>query len=606
MLKSPDSVLKDLVDDDQAYEVEYTGPTVEPTVTEVITLDDNTVNNIPLDISFLSYPLFNKNEHVKINNEVRFIINRNRQREIHIKPLLNHHIPLEFDERVFLAIIKIAYDSKVQKGNKVFPEGIVTSINDIATLLNLTKCGANYNKIRKSLELLEGTSYSFFNSLYSGKEKGSLKSVHNFRFISSLSIFDFTKDQDLNSAIMEQDNGASFKYQVCFKEKTSRTLIKFRFNETIIQNINLDKVLMHDFDILIKLPGNARKIYTYSDQRRYFLDNDLEFKVKAQILAGIIPLSWNNYAANANANANTDRKEYQKNYQRMKWSIGAIEKGLKDLINFGLISKFEIINNGKLEQREYILYFTRSRKKSKLSISLTQNPKKISKSTDDEIEDASYEFKEQTLINDTVNKNTDSAVNESTPSELGDLIKNYSISPNNIKYINDSLNNGLQMTKLKEIIKAVAARKPTNFNAYLRSMLNLNKTKAEENNKLEIKEDQNLQEDSHLAENLEEFALAVISKLENKVKEFGKSLVNFEKLTSQNDMFENDNMLMMKQKSLESTIGKIKNIVKELKKGDEAAFNMIKLTKLLSEKKSIDELCNIKLKDDIRLIIKYL
>ena len=600
-MKATDSVLKDLVDEDQAYEVEYTEPTVQQTVTEVITLDDNTINNVPLDISFLSYPLFNKNEHVKINNEVRFIINRNRQREIHIKPLLNHHIPLEFDERVFLAIIKIAYDSKIQKGDKVFPEGIVTSINDIATLLNLTKCGANYNKIRKSLALLEGTSYSFFNSLYSGKEKGSLKSVHNFRFISSLSIFDFTKDQDLNSTIIEQDNGASFKYQICFKEKTSRTLIKFRFNETIIQNINLDKVLMNDFDILIKLPGNARKIYTYTDQRRYFLENDLEFKVKAQILAGIIPLSWNNYTANAN----TDRKEYQKNYQRMKWSIGAIEKGLKDLINFGLISKFDIINNGKLEHREYILYFIRSRKKIKSSITLSPGHKG-NKTTDDEIEDASYEFKAQSLIDEEINKNIDNEVNESTPSELGDLIKNYSISPNNIKYINDSLNNGLQMAKLKEILRSVAARNPTNFNGYLRSMLNLNKTKAEENNKLETQSAQNLEEDTLNAENLEEFAISVISKLENKVKEFGKSLVNFEKLTSQNDMFENDNMLMMKQKSLESTIEKIKNIVKELKKGDEAAFNMIKLTKLLSEKKSIDKLCNVKVKDNIRLIIKYL
>ena len=118
---------------------------------------------IRMEMNVIEFPIFSKNPKIKKNQILKYYFSKDKKSFLEIVPPVNESIPNEFDERVFISLLKIMK----QKGSYKTFYCSITDIADNLNVSNSTKKGM-YSKIKNSVLKLSKTSYSFFNLFYLG------------------------------------------------------------------------------------------------------------------------------------------------------------------------------------------------------------------------------------------------------------------------------------------------------------------------------------------------------------------------------------------------------------------------------------------------------
>ncbi|MGX6592601.1 hypothetical protein [Cetobacterium ceti] len=268
-------------------------------------------NLIRMDMNIIEYPLFSKNKRRKANQTVIYYFNERKDKYIEVKPIAGSSIPGEFEEKVFISLIKIMRKYGYGRNFAVTNSEIL----DNMCIDNQGTKNALYSQVKEAMLKLTETSYTFKNSLYSNEiggliENAVVTSIMNIQIISK------------NSA-----KKGDFLY---FKDGRISEIYKVSLSDHFYNNIIRRGYLVYNADTLLNIStSTARGIYLLITKWRF---NDLYLKINILTLLKRIPL-----------------KHDSKNIGR---SINVIDKACKELLDKKLIKNFNIIKNGKLSETE--------------------------------------------------------------------------------------------------------------------------------------------------------------------------------------------------------------------------------------------------------------
>lgn len=270
---------------------------------------------VRIDINVIEYPLFTKNPRRKKNQIIRYFFNRDKEAYIQVNPTSGDYIPGEFEERVFIAILKIMRDKKYNNKFYTRPSEILYNMG-----IPQTSYKSFYKKITLALQRLSQTSYTFKNSLYSNKMKGII-------------------DDKINTNIMNIRiitlNQAKENEKEYFQDKRTKEVIEISISEHFYDNIIRKGYLVYDSKLLLDMDSPiTRALYMLINKLRF---NKFYLRVLALSLIKKIPLS-------------DDAKSLGR-------SIKSLEKSCEQLKKMELISDYKVIKQGKLIQTEIEFFF---------------------------------------------------------------------------------------------------------------------------------------------------------------------------------------------------------------------------------------------------------
>lgn len=283
---------------------------------EDILTKNSTENLIRMDMNVIEYPLFSKNKRRKKNQTVIYYFDERRDKYIEVKPISGSTIPGEFEEKIFIALIRIM--RKYNYGRNFFVSN--AEILENLGILNQGTRNGMYTQVKNALLKLTETSYTFKNSLYSNDLGGI---IENAVITSIMNI------QILSKRLAK---GNELTY---FDDGRIREIYKVSLSDYFYTNIIKKGYLVYDADILLNITSStARGIYLLITKWRF---EKLYLKVKVITLLKRIPL-----------------KHDEKNIGR---SIKTIEQACQELKNKKLITKYNLISLGKLAQTEIEFFF---------------------------------------------------------------------------------------------------------------------------------------------------------------------------------------------------------------------------------------------------------
>ena len=270
---------------------------------------------VRIDINVIEYPLFTKNPRRKKNQIIRYFFNRDKEAYIQVNPTSGDFIPGEFEERVFIAILKIMRDKKYNNEFYTRPSEILYNMG-----IPQTSYKSFYKKITLALQRLSQTSYTFKNSLYSNKMKGIIDDKIN------------TNIMNIRIITLNQAEKDEMEY---FQDKRTKEVIKISISNYFYDNIIRKGYLVYDSQLLLNMDSPiTRALYMLINKLRF---NKLTLRVLALSLIKKIPLS-------------DDAKSLGR-------SIKSLEKSCEQLKNMDLITDFKVIRQGKLIQTEIEFFF---------------------------------------------------------------------------------------------------------------------------------------------------------------------------------------------------------------------------------------------------------
>lgn len=307
--KNIDKILRNQIIDTEPSEI------VEKFL-DVSEIENEKANSlVRIDINVIEYPLFTKNPRRKKNQIIRYFFNRDKEAYIQVNPTSGDCIPGEFEERVFIAILKIMRDKRY---NNIF----YTTTSEILHNMGISSSSFKsfYGKVSTALQRLSQTSYTFKNSLYSNKLKGIIDDKIN------------TNIMNIRTISLKQATDEEMEY---FDDKRLKELIKISISSHFYDNIIRKGYLVYDSQLLLNMDSPiTRALYMLINKLRF---NRYEFKVLALSLIKKIPLS-------------DDSKSIGR-------SIKSIERSCEELKKMDLIGDFKILKDGKLIQTEFQFFF---------------------------------------------------------------------------------------------------------------------------------------------------------------------------------------------------------------------------------------------------------
>lgn len=270
---------------------------------------------VRIDINVIEYPLFTKNPRRKKNQIIRYFFNRDKEAYIQVNPTSGDFIPGEFEERVFIAILKIMRDKKYNNEFYTKPSEILYNMG-----IPQTSYKSFYKKITLALQRLSQTSYTFKNSLYSNKMKGIIDDKIN------------TNIMNIRIITLNQAEKDEMEY---FQDKRTKEVIKISISNYFYDNIIRKGYLVYDSQLLLNMNSPiTRALYMLVNKLRF---SKFHLRVLALSLIKKIPLS-------------DDAKSLGR-------SIKSLEKSCEQLKKMDLISDFNVIRQGKLIQTEIEFFF---------------------------------------------------------------------------------------------------------------------------------------------------------------------------------------------------------------------------------------------------------
>ena len=278
---------------------------------------------IRMEMNVIEFPIFSKNPKIKKNQILKYYFSKDKKSFLEIVPPVNESIPNEFDERVFISLLKIMK----QKGSHKTFYCSITDIVDNLKVSDSTKKGM-YSKIKSSILKLSKTSYSFFNLFYLGPLNKKLDDLITTPLITSRILT--LKDADSKEKDM-------------FKDKRTKELYKINIADDIYNNITDKGYLVFDSDVLLNIKDPVvRSLYTQITKWRF---NSLYLKKPVSYIAQKIPLSW-------------------KGTMKFK-SVKKISDSLSILKDMQLITDYNFIKVNKIENGEFEIFFSDEHNKVK-------------------------------------------------------------------------------------------------------------------------------------------------------------------------------------------------------------------------------------------------
>lgn len=270
---------------------------------------------VRIDINVIEYPLFTKNPRRKKNQIIRYFFNRDKEAYIQVNPTSGDYIPGEFEERVFIAILKIMRDKRYNNEFYTRPSEILYNMG-----IPQSSYKSFYKKINLALQRLSQTSYTFKNSLYSNKMKGIIDDKIN------------TNIMNIRMISLKQAEKDELEY---FQDKRTKEIIKISISNYFYDNIIRKGYLVYDSQLLLNMDSPiTRALYMLVNKLRF---NKFHLRVLALSLIKKIPLS-------------DDTKSLGR-------SIKSITKSCKQLKEMDLITDYNVIKQGKLVRTEIEFFF---------------------------------------------------------------------------------------------------------------------------------------------------------------------------------------------------------------------------------------------------------
>ena len=278
---------------------------------------------IRMEMNVIEFPIFSKNPKVKKNQILKYYFSKDKQSYLEITPPNDESIPGEFDERVFISLLKIM---KKKNGKAIF----YCSLSEIADSLNIPKNSKRgvYSKIKNSIIKLSKTNYSFFNLFYLGSLNKRVDDFINTPLITSR-ILTFKEADD--------------KEKDFFVDRRIKEIYRIRIADDIYGNITAKGYLVFDADILLNIKDSVvRSLYTQITKWR---KNSLYLKKPLTYIAKKIPLSLKG--------------------NMLYKTVKKISDSLLELKNLNLISDFNYLKNGKTDKNEFEIFFDTEHNKNK-------------------------------------------------------------------------------------------------------------------------------------------------------------------------------------------------------------------------------------------------
>ena len=278
---------------------------------------------IRMEMNVIEFPIFSKNPKVKKNQILKYYFSKDKQSYLEITPPNDESIPGEFDERVFISLLKIM---KKKNGKAIF----YCSLSEIADSLNIPKNSKRgvYSKIKNSIIKLSKTNYSFFNLFYLGSLNKRVDDFINTPLITSR-ILTFKEADD--------------KEKDFFVDRRIKEIYRIRIADDIYGNITAKGYLVFDADILLNIKDPVvRSLYTQITKWR---KNSLYLKKPLTYIAKKIPLSLKG--------------------NMLYKTVKKISDSLLELKNLNLISDFNYLKNGKTDKNEFEIFFDTEHSKNK-------------------------------------------------------------------------------------------------------------------------------------------------------------------------------------------------------------------------------------------------
>ena len=294
-------------------------------VEEYLDVNDYEESNslIRMEMNVIEFPIFSKNPRVKKNQILKYYFSKDKKEFLEITPPPNEAIPNEFDERVFISLLKIMK----KKGNKAIFYCTATEIVDGLNVSAGTKRGL-YGKIRTSVLKLSKTNYSFSNLFYAGELSGRVNDLINTPLLTSRII-----------TLKDSDNDE----KKLFSDKRIKEFYRIRISDDIYNNITNKGYLVFDADVLLSIGDPiVRSLYTQITKWRF---NQLYLKKPLVYVAKKIPLSLKG------------RMLYK--------TVEKINDSFTELKDLGLISDFNYLKNKKVDKSEFEIFFSPEHNKFK-------------------------------------------------------------------------------------------------------------------------------------------------------------------------------------------------------------------------------------------------
>lgn len=282
---------------------------------------------IRVEMNIIEFPLFSRSRKIKTDQVKKYYFASDKSSFLEVVPGLNKTIPGEFEERVFIALLKIFK-------NKSYSQTFYCTASEILDNLNIDNYNTRasfYSRIRDAISKLASTNYKFKNLFYSNEKGGTIgetieTSVLSYHRVTSK---DSTKEE-----------------KGYFNDKRIKEVYKISLANYFYENIVRKGYLAFDSDELLSIKDSVtRSIYTMITKWR---NNNLYLKRPAFYIARRIPLSWK---------PETVRK-----------TVPRIEQSLIELKTSGYITDYNLLKNGKLDKAEFEIFFSDEHNKIKREI----------------------------------------------------------------------------------------------------------------------------------------------------------------------------------------------------------------------------------------------
>ncbi len=292
----------------------------------LIALEKNS-DLIRMEMNIIEFPLFSRSRKIKIDQVKKYYFASDKSSFLEVVPGLNKTIPGEFEERVFIALLKIF---KIKGYSQTF-YCTASEILDNLNIDNYNTRASFYSRIREAVSKLASTSYKFKNLFYSNELGGTIDDILETSILSY-------------HRVTAKESTKEEKY--FFEDKRIKEVYKISLASYFYENIVRKGYLAFDSDELLNIKDSVtRSIYTMITKWR---NDELYLKRPAFYIARRIPLSWK---------PETVRK-----------TIPRIEESLIELKNSGYITDYNLLKNGKLDKAEFEIFFSSEHNKIKREI----------------------------------------------------------------------------------------------------------------------------------------------------------------------------------------------------------------------------------------------
>jgi len=315
------------------FEMENTINRKTSLVEEFLDIDESLIeleknsDLIRMEMNIIEFPLFSRSRKIKTDQVKKYYFASDKSSFLEVVPGLNKTIPGEFEERVFIALLKIF---KIKGYRQTF-YCTASEILDNLNIDNYNTRASFYSRIREAISKLASTNYKFKNLFYSNEMGGTIDDILE------TSILSYHRVTAKESTKEEKD---------LFEDKRIKEVYKISLATYFYENIVRKGYLAFDSDELLSIKDSVtRSIYTMITKWR---NNELYLKRPAFYIARRIPLSWK---------PETVRK-----------TIPRIEESLIELKESGYITNYNLLKNGKLDKSEFEIFFSVEHNKIKREI----------------------------------------------------------------------------------------------------------------------------------------------------------------------------------------------------------------------------------------------